>query len=609
MLDKRERIRWLIWFAMVNGVLSSAISFYNVPLDLILSGDWSGIFLPLALPGHLILMSLLLALGAYPLFILLCPRLAVALITLIYSVFIIIVFTDTKVFTLYRFHLNSMVWNMLLGGALREIVAFSTTLWWLISLLCAALVGTEVLLAFVLYKQATTRGLYRTRYLLLSTGLVIVSGQLMYAWSNAVGYTPVTSQLRYIPWAQPLTVRRFLKRYGFKVTDTDQVKLNPDQPGALDYPKAELQCSAHNPLNIMMLLIDSVRFDMLTQEVMPNSWALSRKSLNFLNHYSSGNATRFGVFGLMYGLPGSYWHTVLGEQRGSVFIKQLVQQNYDLQLYGSASLSSPEFDRTIFADVRNRLQKPASAGTASGRDQAIVDSFIESVHQHKLREPFFGFIFLDAPHAFSHPEEMKLPFLPELKSVNYLNLDNDFDPQPFLNLYKNAIYFDDGLVGKLLTVLATEGYLNRTIIVLTSDHGKEFNELKQNYWGHNSNFSVYQVKVPLVIYWPGRDFAEYSHRTAHVDLVPTLLKQVLGCINSYSDYSTGTNLFEEQANRALLVDSWSGRAILTPSQTMVFDNRGDLQLYDDHYRSLPGQEPDNRLIMDALETMHRFYRK
>lgn len=609
MLDKRERRRWLIWFAILNGVLSSAIAFYNVPLALILSGDWSALFLPLALPGHFILISLLLALIAYPLFMVLRARTAVVLITLIYSIFIIIVFTDVKVFSLYRFHLNSMVWNMLVGGAFREIVAFSTTLWLLIGLLYAVLIGMEVLLAFVLYKQTITGGLHKTRYWLLGAGLVIVSGQLIYAWSNAVGYTPVTAQLRYIPWAQPLTVRRLLRRYGFKVTDTQLVKLNPDQPGALAYPKAQLQCSADDPLNIIILLIDSMRFDMLTPEIMPNSWALSRKSLNFVNHYSSGNATRFGVFGLMYGLPGSYWHTVLGEQRGSVLISQLVQQNYDLQIYGSASLSSPEFDRTIFADVRNRLQKPSNAGTAAGRDQGIIDRFSESVQQHKLREPFFAFLFLDAPHAFSHPADMKLPFQPELKSVNYLELDNDFDPQPFLNLYKNAVYFDDGLIGKLLTVLEIQGYLNRTIVVLTSDHGKEFNELKQNYWGHNSNFSMYQVKVPLVIYWPGRDFTEYSHRTAHVDLVPTLMQQVLGCTNASSDYSTGTNLFDQPVPRGLLVDSWSGRAILTPSQTIVFDNRGDLELYDNHYQPLPGQAPDNRLIMDVLETMHRFYRK
>lgn len=41
-----------------------------------------------------------------------------------------------------------------------------------------------------------------------------------------------------------------------------------------------------------------------------------------------------------------------------------------------------------------------------------------------------------------------------------------------------------------------------TVIVITSNHGTEFNETKTNSWGSNSNYSRYQLEVPMIIHWP-----------------------------------------------------------------------------------------------------------
>jgi membrane-anchored protein YejM (alkaline phosphatase superfamily) len=39
-------------------------------------------------------------------------------------------------------------------------------------------------------------------------------------------------------------------------------------------------------------------------------------------------------------------------------------------------------------------------------------------------------------------------------------------------------------------------------VIVTSDHGEEFNDTGKNYWGHNGNFSPYQVAVPLLVRGP-----------------------------------------------------------------------------------------------------------
>ncbi|MDP2514042.1 sulfatase-like hydrolase/transferase [Photobacterium damselae subsp. piscicida] len=56
------------------------------------------------------------------------------------------------------------------------------------------------------------------------------------------------------------------------------------------------------------------------------------------------------------------------------------------------------------------------------------------------------------------------------------------------NRYKNALFYIDGLIAKVLKHID----LQNTIIVITSDHGQEFNDNKQNYWGHSATTVMYK---------------------------------------------------------------------------------------------------------------------
>ncbi|MBX4420635.1 hypothetical protein K4H00_21775, partial [Mycobacterium tuberculosis] len=90
------------------------------------------------------------------------------------------------------------------------------------------------------------------------------------------------------------------------------------------------------------------------------------------DHLRARQATGDGRFALRCGLPGGYWPSMLDEQRGSQLFQVLGQQGYDLHLYGSAPLYSPEFDRTVFADVRDQLHQGPAALKSDGRDRAII---------------------------------------------------------------------------------------------------------------------------------------------------------------------------------------------------------------------------------------------
>ncbi len=95
------------------------------------------------------------------------------------------------------------------------------------------------------------------------------------------------------------------------------------------------------------------------------------------------------------------------------------------------------------------------------------------------------------------------------------------DRQRIVDLYDGNIAYADHHIGRLLRGLAKRGRLDRTLVVITADHGEEL-------WDHRKFFhgqSLYDelLHVPLLVRWPalghGRVVADVV-RT--VDLVPTI---------------------------------------------------------------------------------------
>src|SRR5699024_9037457 len=124
------------------------------------------------------------------------------------------------------------------------------------------------------------------------------------------------------------------------------------------------------------------------------------------------------------------------------------------------------------------------------------------------------------------------------------SLDDTTDPEPFFNLYKNSVHFVDSLAGKALATMRRKGLMDDSIVIITGDHGQEFNDTGLGYWGHNSNYSRFQTQVPLIIHWPGKGQGQITYLTTHYDIGATLMKRVLGVDNAFAATSVGHDLFE-----------------------------------------------------------------
>jgi membrane-anchored protein YejM (alkaline phosphatase superfamily) len=205
------------------------------------------------------------------------------------------------------------------------------------------------------------------------------------------------------------------------------------------------------------------------------------------------------------------------------------------------------------------------------------------------------------------PKELTHHFTPSWEDPKYLELNNKLDPTPFFNLYRNNVYVIDSLVGKVLQALEDRQLMERTMIVVTGDHGQEFNENKKNYWGHSSNYSRAQVGTPLIVYYPGIKPEERHYRTTHYDIVPTVLKQVLGVKNPPSDYSMGYLLDDPQPRRWQYVGKVLDWAFIADDDVIIEKNgNGTVDIFDKHMTPLYDYPLNGKELNDALQNLRRF---
>jgi len=433
------------------------------------------------------------------------------------------------------------------------------------------------------------------------------------AWAVSTDYTPFSSNFKVYPFYQPLKMRTFLEK-NFNIKPERSEKIIIRKHSRLKYPvrPIEIKEIKKRP-NILIIVIDSLRFDMFTKEIMPNSYkfAENNKASVFLNHYSGGNATRFGIFSILYGIYGNYWEKILGERKSPVLIDTLNQLDYEMGVFAAARITYPEFDRTCFVSIPYSKIFDRPSGNKVEKDYAITKATIDFIEKNS-NKPFFAFVFYDALHgSYDYPKDME-KFSGASKEVNQIFLRPSNINSAFLR-YKNSAYFEDYLAGKILDIIQKKKLISNTIVIVTGDHGEPFFE--RGYYGHNHGYCDYEIKPPLLLYIPGKRKVETSFATSHMDIVPTLMSE-LGAKNPQEDFSNGLNLYEEKAlskRKFVSVFSWDAAAIVTSKETIVLPLESykmqDLKFYDSSYNPIKKEKKGeySLFLKDFLYQSSRFY--
>ena len=529
------------------------------------------------------------------------------------------------VYGLYHFHINGLVISMLTGPGASEIFVFSPwiylkgTLYILaVIALCAALLWLSIRLSHRPLPHLWRNGL-------LSLLAVTLLAQGMHVYAAATMKRSVLEATGFLPYYFPIRMNSTLDRWG--LIDGDKLSLMQFDDGGgegnIAYPLNPLNVRpSDEPLNIVIFGVDSWNYRTMTRDCVPNIYALADSAELYTDHWSSSNGTRGGLFGLFTGVSSYYWDSF---ERGNIqpmLVSEMRRQGYQIQAYPSATFADPPFAKMFFAGIEG-LNTDTEGKTVFDRDCQITRNFIADLDSYASssavqsadgfppsRKPFFSFVFYDLPHAIQIPKDHLYHFQPSWEYADYMELGNDDDPTPFFNLYRNCVWTVDSLIGEGIRALKEHDLMKNTVIVITGDHGQEFNENHKNFWGHWANYSRPQAGVPMVYYDPRHPHAKFDHRTTHYDISATLLHQVLGVQNPASDFSMGSDLQDPTPRDWHVVGNDLFYAFILNDGTIVEKRgAGNIVIFDSVMNRLDDYPLNAEQLNDAILRLNRFYKK
>ena len=487
---------------------------------------------------------------------------------LVYSVAIIgtgitdlILLGDCTIYNIYNFHLNGFVWNLITApGGIESMGGSSSTNMVLIAILFGVLLLQAILLwvvALFLCWQPPKQTLKMRRkylYLLIIFITLTLGERITYGVSKLQAYGPVLTASNAFPFYMHMSFYHLVKKLGYNIQRENNLHVNEDRK--LLYPLKPLILKKQEKLpNIVLLVSESWRWDMLDPEITPATWKFAQKSHQFRHNYSAGNGTRMGIFGFFYGLYGPYWFPFLNARQSPVLMDTVQKLGYQISMYTSAKFSYPEFDRTVLANLPDSaIHEYGSKGAGWERDCKNVGDLLDFFRNRNPQRPFFTFMFFESPHArYYFPPESVIR-KNYLQDFNYATMSLDKDISLIKNRYINSCHHLDSQLHRIFDYLAGEKLLENTIVILVGDHGEEF--MEKGRWGHNSEFHEEQTRTPLIVWVPGTGSSVSDQMTSHLDIAPTLLP-LLGVTNPAADYSMGHDLLSGYHRQYTVITDWS----------------------------------------------------
>jgi uncharacterized protein len=490
---------------------------------------------------------------------------------------VVLAFTDFLIYRLDGHHVtDTFIMNLIFGrGGMEALGADWATKLTFVGVIAAFICIQSLVLASQTHfaksaafgSQLITRARIAVMMIVIAAMLMWQSG--LYGFSQLNGYTAITDAAETMPLYTPVTFGHLAKTFGYIAPASSTIKLKINRPTDIDYPIHPIvQKPGHKAYNIVWLLSESWRYDMLDPNIMPGTCQFAKEGLDFKQHYSAGNGTRMAVFGMFYGLYGNYWWAFLEHERGPVFFDILKQNNYQFCLLTSSNFKYPEFTQTMFAGLPpEAMHEDNPYPTGWENDRNNIAKMLEFIESRDKSRPFMTFIFFESPHARYHfPPECAIR-KPYLNDFNYTTTDVTKVGPQIKNRYINSCNHLDTQIVRVTKYLKEAGLMDSTIVVITGDHGEEF--MESGRWGHNSDFTDWQTRVPMVLWVPGEQPRNVERMTSHLDLPATILRQ-LGVANPPGDYSQGFDMLEARERDYTVVSDWYNIAYIDKDYRAVF---------------------------------------
>lgn len=297
------------------------------------------------------------------------------------------------------------------------------------------------------------------------------------------------------------------------------------------------------PWNILLYVIDTLRADHLgvygyKRPTSPRIDTFAGEATVFTQVTAQSSWTRPSVGSIMTGLN-PYKHGALRLsdklRPEAVTLAEILQR----QGYATAGfVTNVNVSRTFGFDrgferyvyLPESEQRP-SMHVPADELHAALDPWLRG----QGKQPFFLYVHATDPHTpytpaaeaaqrFADPHlvgSLLGQALPLQRLIDDPSLFSAENLAHVVSLYDAEIAFVDEQFGRLLDTLKSLDLYQRTLIILTSDHGEEFYD--HGGFEHGRTLYQEQLAVPLLVRRPGQRGSRSNRTAQHVDILPTVL--------------------------------------------------------------------------------------
>jgi arylsulfatase A-like enzyme len=268
----------------------------------------------------------------------------------------------------------------------------------------------------------------------------------------------------------------------------------------------------------VLLVVDTLRADWTTpygstEETAPELARWAQRGVVFERARSQSSWTKISMASLLTSLwPRS--HAIReptdGLSDAALTLAEVLRQGgyrtYAVQTNGWLDQSfgfHQGFDRYVFP--RGTAARRIARAQIWPHAERVYEEAVRLVEAHDPDDPFFLYLHFMDVHEYAAPPEFKL-----------------FGTST-AGAYRAAIRWVDHVLGLVRQKLEAAGLLDRTILVLASDHGETFGE--NGRYGHARNVLTAVVWPPLVIRFPFPvEPTRVGTQVRNVDIAPTLVE-------------------------------------------------------------------------------------
>ena len=293
-------------------------------------------------------------------------------------------------------------------------------------------------------------------------------------------------------------------------------------PPVHDTAFVPVPASVPKDFNVILITIDTTRADHLgmygyPRPTSPNLDKLAAGGTLFENSWAHAPSTRYSMPAILTGrLPlDVYYDTSIEGWPGLLPKATTIAETLDTVGFTSGAITNYwYFDRIRrmdqgFAEYDNSNaslhQGVANAGpeqTKGSSSKEQTDKAIKFVDGHAAGRFFLWVHYYDPHYAYEpHPD------MPSFGADR-------------VALYDGELLYTDFHIGRLLDDLRAKGLYDKTVIVVTGDHGEGFGEHDIDLHGYH--LYAAQTRVPLIIRVPGIAPRRSQEPAGHVDILATL---------------------------------------------------------------------------------------